>query len=108
MNTEERLERLERELAGAKRGLTAVKRRNRWLLFIVLLVVVGLICAWVLTQDSGIALTNAVKGRAKPRPVSLTAVYVPSKSIAEGWPSGNVQVYVLWDDGQVRGRGVLP
>jgi hypothetical protein len=48
MNTEERLERLERELTGAR-------RRNRWALGAVGLAVVGLGLAWTWTKTTGTA-----------------------------------------------------
>jgi len=45
MTTEERLEKLERELSAAK-------RRNRWLLTIVGLTIVGVGLAWTLTKTT--------------------------------------------------------
>jgi uncharacterized protein involved in exopolysaccharide biosynthesis len=53
MTTEERLENLERELARTK-------RRNRWLLVVVGLVVVGLILAWTLTETTPAAQAQVV------------------------------------------------
>jgi len=48
MTTDERLENLEKELARAK-------RRNRWLLAIVALAVVGLGLAWILPKTTATA-----------------------------------------------------
>jgi len=56
MTTEERLENLERELARAK-------RRNRWLVAVVGLVVVGLILAW--TWNKTTATAQAAGGTEK-------------------------------------------
>ena len=58
MTTEERLENLERELTNAK-------RRNRWLVAVVGLVVVGLILIWTLAKTTPAVLAQAVGGAEK-------------------------------------------
>jgi hypothetical protein len=58
MTTEERLGNLERELARAK-------RRNRWLVAVVGLVVVGLILAWTWNKTTSTAQAQAVGGAEK-------------------------------------------
>ena len=63
MTTEERLEKLERELAESK-------RRNRWLLSFVELAVVGLGLFWLLTKTPASA---AVAATAAPTPKEIRA-----------------------------------
>jgi len=58
MTTEERLENLERELARTK-------RRNRWLVAVVGLAVVGLILAWTWNKTTATVQAQAVGGAEK-------------------------------------------
>jgi len=89
MTTEQRIEKLERQLA-------ATNRRNRWLVGFMVLALAGLGAAWALTQATPVAQAQAAAAdnrAAADRPVSLAAVYDAANK--------KPLVYVLWADGKV-------
>ena len=84
MTTEERIDALERELSNAN-------RRNRWLLTVMVLAVIGLGALCAFTQGTPAAQAQAAADSPKPRAVSLAAT----------GGSINPRFWVLWDNGKV-------
>lgn len=95
VTTEERLDQLERELSRAK-------RRQRWLLAVVGLAIVGAILAWTLTKTTPAAHTQAVGGTER-------VVHANTKDIFDEVSSQpqvvRATAFVLVDDeGRKRGK----
>ena len=102
MTTEERLAKVERELAETKAQATRVKRRTRWLLVGLAVAVVGL--AWTLTKTT---LPAYAQAQGAARPIDLEVVYEPEGPItgADGIQHtkfSSTTIYVLWDDGTIK------
>jgi len=97
MTTEERLENLERELARAK-------RRNRWLVAVAGLAVVGLILAWTLAKTTQAVLAQAAGGAEKViRANTFIVEDANGKELAMlGVDAGRPVLYLFDENGKVR------